>query len=78
MTLIIKHITNSSLQFSLLKWQLRFLALQGSFIYLTKSLFSLASSFAETTTYQKPANVGYQSFSYTFQPFSFANPFAEA
>ncbi len=47
MTLIIKHITNSSLQFSLLKWQLRFLALQGSFIYLTKSLFSLASSFAE-------------------------------
>jgi hypothetical protein len=76
MTLIIKYITNSSLQFSLQKWQLRFLASQGSFIDLTKSLFSFASSFAETTTYQKTANLVFQYFKHTFRPFWFAGSFA--
>jgi hypothetical protein len=77
MTLIIKYITNSSLQFSLQKWQLRFLASQGSFIDLTKSLFSFASSFAEIQTFQKPVNAVIQYINHICRAFSLANPFAE-
>lgn len=50
MTLIIKRIANSSLQFSLQKWQLSLFVLYRWFKSVTICQFSFVSSFAETKT----------------------------
>jgi len=77
MNLIIKHITNSSLQFSLQKWQISFLWSFRRFKTVMICRLPLAKPFAEIATYKKHTNAVFQYFNHTFRPFSFANPFAE-